>query len=82
MPRKAKPKLESESKSDDVRATVPVEYRTFDVDEFAALRRVSRSHVYDLIADGRLKTVKDGRRRLIPGTEVIRTAKEQAEAAA
>lgn len=77
----AKGKTESKSVTDP-RAGIPVELLTFGVSEFAAIRRVSRSTVYEDIAAGRLRTIKQGRRRLIPGSEVIRTAKEQAEIAA
>ena len=46
------------------RATVPaVLYR---VDEAAEALRLSRSLLYELIRSGRLRTVKQGRRRLVP----------------
>jgi excisionase family DNA binding protein len=41
----------------------PVLYR---VDEAAAALRLSRSSVYELIRSGQLRTVKHGRRRLVP----------------
>lgn len=41
----------------------PVLYR---VDEAAEALRLSRSVVYELIRSGRLRTVKEGRRRLVP----------------
>jgi excisionase family DNA binding protein len=44
-------------------AVVPVLY---DVDEAAAALRLSRSLLYELIRSGRLRTVKAGRRRLVP----------------
>jgi excisionase family DNA binding protein len=43
----------------------PVLYR---VDEAAAALRLSRSSVYELIRSGKLRTVKQGRRRLVPVT--------------
>jgi excisionase family DNA binding protein len=43
----------------------PVLYR---VDEAAAALRLSRSSVYELIRSGQLRTVKQGRRRLVPVT--------------
>ena len=46
-----------------VRAVVPVLY---DVDEAAEALRLSRSLLYELIRSGRLRTVKAGRRRLVP----------------
>jgi excisionase family DNA binding protein len=41
----------------------PVLYR---VDEAAEALRLSRSLVYELIRCGRLRSVKEGRRRLVP----------------
>lgn len=41
----------------------PVLYR---VDEAAEALRISRSVIYELIRSGRLRTVKVGRRRLVP----------------
>ena len=41
----------------------PVLYR---VDEAAEALRLSRSVVYELIRSGRLRSVKEGRRRLVP----------------
>jgi excisionase family DNA binding protein len=42
---------------------VPVVYR---VEEAAKALRVSRSAIYELIRSGQLRTVKQGRRRLVP----------------
>ena len=42
---------------------VPLMYR---VDEAAAALRLSRSSVYELIRSGQLRSVKQGRRRLVP----------------
>lgn len=44
-------------------AVPPVLYR---VDEAAEALRLSRSVVYELIRSGQLRTVKVGRRRLVP----------------
>jgi excisionase family DNA binding protein len=44
---------------------VPLMYR---VDEAAIALRLSRSSVYELIRSGQLRTVKQGRRRLVPVT--------------
>jgi excisionase family DNA binding protein len=48
-----------------VSAVPAVAYR---VDEAAAALRLSRSGIYELIRSGRLRSVKQGRRRLIPVT--------------
>ena len=44
---------------------VPLMYR---VDEASAALRLSRSSVYELIRSGQLRSVKQGRRRLVPVT--------------
>ena len=46
-----------------VREVTPVLYR---VDEAAEALRLSRSVIYELIRSGRLRTVKQGSRRLVP----------------
>jgi excisionase family DNA binding protein len=46
-----------------MRTITPVVY---DVDEAAEALRLSRSALYELIGSGRLRTVKSGRRRLVP----------------
>lgn len=38
----------------------------YDVDEAADALRLSRSLLYELIRSGQLRTVKAGRRRLVP----------------
>ena len=48
----------------EVRATVPAVL--YGVDEAAEALRLSRSLLYELIRSGRLRTVKAGRRRLVP----------------
>ena len=45
------------------RTVTPVLY---SVDEAAEALRLSRSVIYELIRSGRLRTVKQGRRRLVP----------------
>ena len=47
----------------NVVGVTPVLYR---VDEAAEALRLSRSVVYELIRSGRLRSVKEGRRRLVP----------------
>jgi excisionase family DNA binding protein len=45
------------------RVVVPVVYT---VDEACEALRMSRSVVYELIRSGRLRTIKEGKRRLVP----------------
>ncbi|MFJ5922451.1 helix-turn-helix domain-containing protein [Kitasatospora sp. NPDC092948] len=47
--------------------TVPVLYRVEDVVEALSL---SRTVIYDLIRVGRLRTVKEGRSRLVPASAI------------
>jgi hypothetical protein len=44
----------------------------YSVDEGMAYLRESRSRLYEKIASGELKVIKDGRRTYIPGTELVR----------
>lgn len=46
--------------------TEPIPAMLYRVDEAATALRLSRSLVYELIRSGRLRTVKQGRRRLVP----------------
>ncbi|MGW4696993.1 helix-turn-helix domain-containing protein [Kitasatospora cineracea] len=46
---------------------LPVLYR---VDDVVQLLRLSRTVVYDLIRAGRLRTVKEGRSRLVPASAI------------
>lgn len=48
--------------------------QNYTIDEFAALRRVSRSTVYREIADGRLRPTKTRGRTIIPRAEADRYA--------
>jgi len=43
-----------------------VDITLFTIDEAAAQLRVSRWSVYNLIRSGQLRTIKIGRRRLVP----------------
>ncbi|QDP94803.1 helix-turn-helix domain-containing protein [Microlunatus elymi] len=45
------------------RVIVPVLY---SVDEACEALRLSRSAIYELIRSGRLRSIKEGRRRLVP----------------
>jgi excisionase family DNA binding protein len=46
----------------------PVVPILYSVDEAATALRLSKSVLYELIRSGRLRTVKAGRRRLVPVT--------------
>ena len=50
------------------RPTVVVPALLYSVDEAASALRLSKSVLYELIRSGRLRTVKAGRRRLVPVT--------------
>lgn len=49
---------------------VPAPERLLDVDEAAAALGLGRSKVYEVIGRGDLKSVKVGRRRLIPAASI------------
>jgi excisionase family DNA binding protein len=58
-----------------------VDITLFTIDEAAARLRVSRWSVYNLIRSGQLRTIKIGRRRLVPLdalTECLKRLKEMA----
>ena len=44
----------------------------YDVPEAAAYLRISRASLYVLIAAGELRTLKEGKRVFIPGSEIAR----------
>ena len=48
------------------RRPVTVTPVTYSVDEAAQALRLSRDMIYQLIRSGRLRTIKVGRRRLVP----------------
>ena len=43
----------------------------YDVQEAATALRLSRSVIYELIRSGQLRTVKQGRRRLVPVAALV-----------
>ncbi len=59
-------------------ASIGPDRMAYGIDEAAAALGVSRRHVYDLIARGELRSVKAGRRRLIPRTELERLLEDSA----
>lgn len=44
----------------------------YSINETLALLRTSRSHLYEKIRSGEIKTLADGRRRYVPGSEILR----------
>ena len=44
----------------------------YTIPESARYLRVSRAYVYQLIARGQLLSITDGKRRYIPGSQIIR----------
>lgn len=44
----------------------------YEIMEATAYLRISRAELYKQLSDGRLKSIKEGRRRLIPGSEIVR----------
>ncbi len=47
----------------------------YSVDEGIVYLRESRSRLYEKIASGELKIIKDGRRTYVPGSELIRLSR-------
>lgn len=44
----------------------------YEIEEALAYLRTSRTRLYEKISAGQIKTIMDGRRRYIPGSEIIR----------
>lgn len=51
---------------------MPLPRLSYSLAESEAMSGLSRSSLYRLIAAGRLKTVRCGRRRLVPATELAK----------
>jgi excisionase family DNA binding protein len=56
----------------------PVERMAYGAEEFAKSVGCGKSHIYDLIAEGKIRTIKIGNRRLIPAQEARRVVAEGA----
>ena len=52
--------------------TIPDELCGFDIPSFAKRLHISKSHLWNLIRNGAVKTVRVGRRRIIPSSELAR----------
>jgi hypothetical protein len=48
------------------------EKQRYDVEEAALFLRTSRKSVFQLIASGAITSIKEGKRRYIPGSEIAR----------
>jgi predicted site-specific integrase-resolvase len=46
--------------------------RRYDVNTALALLGISRKTFYEDIRDGRIATIKDRKRRFVPGSEIVR----------
>jgi len=56
-----------------VRALPPIDVQQrYTVPEAAAYLRVCRAYVYTLMQRGDLRSITDGARRYIPGSEIVR----------
>ena len=53
----------------------------YSIEESIAYLRSSRKTVFDDIREGRLATIKEGKRRFIPGSEIARRSRVPCEAA-
>lgn len=52
----------------------------YSIEEALDYLRSSRSHLYEKIAAGEIRTLKDGRRTYIPGSEIIAASTIQPDA--
>jgi excisionase family DNA binding protein len=53
----------------------------YSIDEAIAYLRSSRKTIYDDISEGRLATIKEGKRRFVPGSEIARRSRAVTAAA-
>jgi excisionase family DNA binding protein len=44
----------------------------YSLDETRSYLRISRDYLYDLIRRGEIRTIRDGRRQFVPGSEIAR----------
>ena len=56
-----------------------MEKKAYSANEFASLMSVSKAHVHRLINTGVIRTIKLGRRVLIPASELDRLISEQTD---
>lgn len=48
------------------------ERQRYSIDEACGYLRISRDYLYDLIREGAIQTIRDGRRQFIPGTVIAK----------
>lgn len=53
----------------------------YSIDESIAYLRYSRKMLFDDIREGRLATIKEGKRRFVPGSEIARRSRLPSQAA-
>jgi hypothetical protein len=53
----------------------------YSIEETIAYLRSSRKTVFDDIREGRLATIREGKRRFVPGSEIARRSRLPSEAA-
>jgi len=51
------------------------ELQRYSIEEAIAYLRSSRKTLFDDIKNGRLATIKEGKRRFVPGTEIVRRSR-------
>ena len=56
------------------------ELQRYSIEEAIAYLRSSRRTLFDDIKQGRLATIKEGKRRFIPGSEIARRSRLPAQA--
>jgi hypothetical protein len=64
-----------------LRPAIVDEHQLYSVDEAAAALDRSRAQLYNDFAAGRILSVNDGKRRKVPGSEIVRVVRELSAAA-
>jgi excisionase family DNA binding protein len=54
--------------------------RRYPIETARAFLNVSRATIYKHIAEGKLATIKEGKRRFVPGSEIVRLSAVPASA--
>jgi excisionase family DNA binding protein len=55
---------------------IPLKRLGYRVNDFVAITGISRSTFYDLLKDGKIKTIRIGGRRIVPAIEAERIVVE------